>query len=104
MMTIKTDQIIAYPKSCPICGRFISIMATAWDELDDGTFQAREIETQCETEPPLPDDTPLDEPAPWDEWFETHYSGDRNGRIWQGFNEAALIYVQENFRFDLSTN
>ena len=102
MMTIKTDQIIAYPKSCPVCGRFISIMATAWDELDDGTFQAREIETQCESEPEFPDTDDLTEqPMVWDEWFEGHYQSSRD---WYSFNAAALAYVNANFRFDLSTN
>ena len=99
LKTISHDMIIDYPDPCPICKGKISVMATAWDEQDDGSIIAREIETQCETEPEIPDDDDIEAADGWDEWFSGHYSSPQQD--WQGFDETALLYVRKNYRFDL---
>lgn len=71
-------------------------MVNAWSEDDQGRWIASEIETTCESEPPLPDNDE-DEPAIWDDWFDSHYAAPYLD--WLPYNDRALIWINKSYRF-----
>jgi len=50
---------------CPYCSKRLTAQFTGWEEEQDGTWTATDIDLDCESEPDIDDDE-------WWPWFEGH--------------------------------
>lgn len=79
--------------ACPICGAQLAVIESrAWNQDEDGTWFATEVDIECTTEP----DIDADE---WEDWHAGHY---RTPYIdWLPLEQRILQWMRREFRFNL---
>jgi hypothetical protein len=91
---VDTDKEFTIKSPCPYCKGKITAIACAWEEDNDGTGYATDVELFCSNEPDL------DEEEAWDSWDLEHGRGD-NGDAGHHLHERIIASLKAEFRFKL---
>lgn len=95
IQTVAPDADIRIPASvavCPICGSEVVVEIEAWEQNDDGSWQAGESGTYCNciTEPDMDGDE-------WEDWFRGHWSMPYVD--WLPVDEKVKAWLDRHYRF-----
>ncbi len=93
MKTLLQHESLPIPESvavCPICGAKLVAQFQCWQERDDKTWEAAEIDLNCVTEPDI-------DSRQWWPWHRRHYAMPYVD--WLPLDVKLLAWVNENYRF-----
>lgn len=63
--TVKSNQVFTIKNKCPYCGANLKGSADAWEQRDDGTWKATNLDINCVTMPDADSEQ-------WDHWVREH--------------------------------
>lgn len=84
--------VILLPEPCPKCkGKVYLTAVPAMTEGHNGEWEATEIETECEHEPPIDSDE-------WEDWHRAHY--DMPYFYWLPYHERMIEWLNKRYHFE----
>lgn len=92
-LVLSSGHVFTAKKPCPYCGGKITCTVSAWEEEDDESWIATDLDIECDSEPPI-------DSRRWKEWEREHGGGDW-GEAWHDMKEALLRDMKRRFRFDM---
>lgn len=90
---VPSDRRFTTKDSCPYCGGEIACTAHAWEQDDDGSWYATDLDIECSNEPPI-------DSRKWDVWDYNHGHHDWN-TAWHNLHESLVRGLKERFRFEM---
>lgn len=88
---VPADQRFQHPKPCPYCGGVIRFNANAWEQDEDGSWLATDLDIECENEPPI-------DSRQWREWDRQHGRADYN-EAWHLLHDRIIESLRGSYRF-----
>lgn len=92
-LVLSSGHLFTAKKPCPYCGGKITCTVSAWEEEDDESWIATDLDIECGSEPPI-------DSRRWKDWEREHGGADW-GQAWHDMKEALLRDMKRRFRFDM---
>jgi len=90
---VETGHVFRGVKPCPYCGGKLSFSTSEWQQEDDGSWVATEVQIECSNEPDIDSDE-------WWEWSHNHGDQDYND-AWYSLTGRVLRELRTRVRFNL---
>jgi hypothetical protein len=88
-----TDRLFRIKSPCPYCGGEITVSANAWEQDDDGSWYATDLDVNCSNEPSI--DSPK-----WPAWDAEHGRNDYS-EAWHQLHERIVRALRSKVCFNI---
>jgi hypothetical protein len=95
-LVVPTGRRFKAKSPCPYCGGEITCSANAWEQEEDGSWIATDLDLECSNEPPI-------DSKKWAEWDREHGRGDWN-HAWHDLHDALIRGLKRRFRFNMENS
>lgn len=93
LAVVPTNRRFKAKAPCPYCGGEITCSANAWEQEDDGSWIATDLDIECINEPPI-------DSKRWLTWDREHGRADWN-HAWHDLHDALIRGLKRRFRFNM---
>ena len=91
-----SDRLFRIKSPCPYCGGAITASANAWEQDDDGSWYATDLDVNCSNEPSI-------ESRKWWAWDAEHGQGDCN-EAWHQLHDRIVRALRSKVRFSIQND
>ena len=94
LVEVPSDRVFKAKSPCPYCGGEIRCSANGWEQEEDGTWTASDLDIECSNEPPI-------DSKRWRDWDAEHGRHSDYGDAWYRLHEALVRGLKRRFRFKM---